>query len=137
MECREYSCRVLVLDTAAFLAALPLQIYNAILYTVPAVIDEVKDYESRARLEFASIANRFRIEIPEATYIKKAIEVAKGLRALEKLSTADLQVLALALKLVDSGLNPIVMTDDYVLQHILKSIGISFRAVKTMGIGTS
>ncbi|MEM4952421.1 MAG: hypothetical protein QXV81_09195, partial [Ignisphaera sp.] len=58
------SSKVLVLDTAAFLAAIPLQLYNTILYTVPAVIDEVKDYESRARLELASIVGRFHIEVP-------------------------------------------------------------------------
>lgn len=128
------SSKVLVLDTAAFLAAIPLQLYNTTLYTVPAVIDEVKDYESRARLELASIVGRFHIEAPEERYLKKAMEIAKELKVLEKLSVADLQVLALSLKLVDSGAKPIVLTDDYVLQRILKSIGIEFRTVKTTGI---
>lgn len=129
------SSKVLVLDTAAFLAAIPLQLYNTTLYTVPAVIDEVKDYESRARLELASLVGRFHIEVPEERYLRKAMEIAKELRVLEKLSIADLQVLALSLKLVDSGVKPIVLTDDYVLQRVLKSIGIEFRTVKTIGIG--
>lgn len=128
--------RVVVLDTAAFLAALQLQLYNITLYTAPAVIDEVKDYESRLRLEFASVAERFIVKTPEAGYVDKALEVAKKFGVLEKLSTADLQILALSLELREMGLEPTVMTDDYILQRILTSVGIRFRAVKTVGVKT-
>ncbi len=131
---KDHSSKVLVLDTAAFLAALPLQLYNITLYTVPAVINEVKDYESRIRLELASMAERFHVKTPEEKYIKEAVEIARRLKVLEKLSTADLEVLALSLELIDRGLKPIVITDDYVIQKILVSIGIDFRTVKTTGI---
>lgn len=128
------SPKVIVLDTAAFLAAVQLQLYNITLYTVPAVIDEVKDYESRVRLEFASMVERFLVKAPEAKYFSEALEMVKKLRVLEKLSTADLQVLALSLELKDRGLEPVVITDDYILQRVLIYIGIDFRAVKTMGV---
>lgn len=135
MKSGDYSSKVLVLDTAAFLTALPLQLYNITLYTVPTVVDEVKDYESRIRLELASIVERFHVKTPEEKYVKEALEIARRLKVLEKLSTADLEVLALSLELVDKGLKPIVVTDDYILQKTLVSIGIEFRTVKTIGIG--
>jgi len=136
-RCRESNLKVFILDTAAFLVALPLQIYDVELYTVPAVVDEVKDYESRTRLEFAAIVDRFHVEMPEDKYFKKAVEIAKRFKAMDKLSMADMQVLALALKLRDCGLKPIVVTDDYTLQRILTYIGIDFKPVKTIGIKSS
>jgi UPF0271 protein len=43
-------------------------------------------------------------------------------------------VIALALTIERDGMNPIVVTDDYSIQNVLKIMGISYRSVLTKGI---
>ncbi|HEX69286.1 MAG TPA: hypothetical protein ENG10_03210, partial [Candidatus Bathyarchaeota archaeon] len=42
------------------------------------------------------------------------------------LSQADIEVLALALQLKNSGENPTVVTDDYSMQNVANKLGIEF-----------
>ncbi len=126
--------KVFVLDTAAFLAALPLHIYGYRMYTTPSVINEVRDSESVARLEISIDINRIEIASPSIRSISKAVEVSKKLGLLASLSNTDIDIIALALELQGQGLKPVVFTDDYDIQKVLRSIGIEFRSVKTMGI---
>lgn len=126
---------VYIFDTAAFLSALQLYIYSGDIVTTPNVIQEVKDSDSVLRLELASIAERFRVEIPELRYLEEVRGIARKRKLLEKLSQTDLEVIALALQYKDRGFKPIVFTDDYDIQLMLRSVGIEFKPVKTMGIG--
>lgn len=125
---------VLILDTAAFISATHLHIYDRPLYTTPSVLDEVKDSESVQRLSLSQSIDRIIVVEPSKEYIEKALNLAKKFRVLDKLSKTDLDVLALALQLVSEGYDVTVLTDDYVLQRILKSIGIAFKPVKTIGV---
>ncbi|MDK6028432.1 DNA-binding protein [Ignisphaera sp. 4213-co] len=132
---QDYTYRkVLILDTAAFIAAAPLYLYDKLLYTTPSVINEVKDSESVQRLMLAQAVDRLIIEEPSKEFIKKAVDAAKRLKIFDKLSKTDIDVLALALQLLSKGFNVTVLTDDYDLQKVLKSMGIDFKAVKTIGI---
>ncbi|MEL9939408.1 MAG: DNA-binding protein [Ignisphaera sp.] len=126
--------RVLLLDTAAFISATHLYVYDRLLYTTPSVLDEVKDFESVQRLSLSQSADRIVIVEPSKEYIEKALSLARKFGALDKLSRTDLEVLALALQLVSEGYDVTVLTDDYDLQKILKGIGIEFKPIKTIGI---
>ncbi|ADM28096.1 Nucleotide binding protein PINc [Ignisphaera aggregans DSM 17230] len=126
--------KVLVLDTAAFLAALPLHIYGYKMYTTPSVINEVRDSESVTRLEISIDIDRIEIVSPSTRSISRAVEISKRLGLYNLLSKTDIEVIALALELREQGLKPVVLTDDYDIQILLRSIGIEFRSVKTMGI---
>lgn len=125
---------VYVFDTAAFLSALQLHIYEGTIVTTPSVVQEVKDSESVLKLEIALTVERFRIESPERKYVEKVKNIAKNVKLLDKLSQTDVDVIALALQYKDKGFKPLVFTDDYDVQAVLKLIGVEFRSVKNVGI---
>jgi len=131
---RSICSKVFVLDTAAFLAALPLHIYGYKMYTTPSVINEVRDSESVIRLEISIDIDRIEIVSPSTRSISRVVEISKRLGLYNFLSKTDIEVIALALELREQGLKPVVLTDDYDIQILLRSIGIEFRSVKTMGI---
>ncbi len=125
--------RVYVLDTTAFLAALPLML-NARMYTVPRVIEEVRDPESRARLETALSLGRVEVVEPRECYRWRARRAAVKHGLHGSLSDTDVDVAALALQLRDEGFEPITVTDDYALQNLLANLGLAFQALRTRGI---
>lgn len=125
---------VYIFDTAAFLSALQLYIYRGEIITTPSVIQEVIDNESIAKLDIAVVVNRFKVEQPSAIFIEKIKTIAKNLNIYEKLSKTDVEILALAIEYRLRGFKPIVFTDDYDMQKILKYLNIEFKSIKNMGI---
>lgn len=135
----EYRCAnsnndVYIFDTAAFLSSLQLYVYKGEIITTSSVVQEVKDSESVFRLEIASIIKRFKVETPSTEFIEIARLIAKKMGLLDKLSQTDIEVLALAIQYRDRGFKPIVLTDDYDVQKILKALKIAFKPVKSIGI---
>jgi len=125
---------VYIFDTAAFLSALQLYIYGGEIVAPPAVVQEVKDSESVSRLEIALTVDRFRVEEPSRQSVEKAMRAALSIGLSDKLSQADLEVVALALEYRSRGYRPVVFTDDYDVQRVLKSVGIEYKPVKNLGI---
>ncbi|MEM1645749.1 MAG: hypothetical protein QXL96_07780 [Ignisphaera sp.] len=125
---------ICIFDTAAFLSSLQLYIYVGDIVTTPSVVQEVKDSESASRLEIALSIGRFKVETPPPEYVEKAKNIAKNMRVLDKLSQTDIDVLALALRCRDQGFKPVVFTDDYDIQKILKNLGIEYKPVKNLSI---
>ena len=96
--------RAFVLDTAAFLSGLPLALAEECIYTTPDVIEEVRDQESRTRLEISLESKRVLVVEPSK---KTAVSVdVKGL------SPTDLSVLYLALECKMQGVREVVMVTD-------------------------
>ncbi|MEM1526874.1 MAG: nucleotide-binding protein [Ignisphaera sp.] len=125
---------ICIFDTAAFLSSLQLHVYVGDIVTTPSVVQEVKDSESASRLEIALSIGRFKVEAPLPEYVEKARDIARNMKLLDKLSQTDIDVLALTLKYRNEGFKPMVFTDDYDIQRILKSLGIDFKPVKNLGI---
>jgi len=134
MQGSPHKKKALVLDTAAFLAALQLLMYGIDLYTPRSVVEEVKDFESVQRFQLSESIERVKVEDPKHSFVSKAVEVARRHGVLERLSNTDLDVLALALQLSSQGYDVVVLTDDYVLQRILIELGLGFMPVKTRGV---
>ena len=126
--------RIIVLDTAAFLARLQLSLYGVELVTTPSVIEEVKDFESRLGLELSLEVSRVSVEEPSAEAIDRARRAASELGVLERLSRTDLEVLALALDKARSGAEVAIATDDYSVQNVATYLGLRFLPIKTRGI---
>ena len=126
---REKGCsdRVLVLDTAAFLAGLQLYFSNECLYTTPDVLEEVKDHESKEKLEMAISLGRIIVLEPRET-----INIERKVR--KRLSDTDISVIKLSLYLKRTGKDVVVVTDDYTLQKVLKEFGLEYMSVKTIGV---
>ncbi len=116
----------IIMDTAGFLAGLE----NAFprVYTTEEVIQEVKDSFSRQNLNMAISSGKISIFKPKQSSVKEAMNYIRQVRD-NTLSKADVSILALALELRPC----LVLTDDFSLQNVLKSMGIEYRSVKAKG----
>ena len=131
-ECIEYGGEVPVLDTAAFLASIQLGIVSSIYYTTSKVIEEVRDRESRSRLDLAISSGKIKVRDPEKAYIRKAVSLIERIdpRLINALSDADLSVIALSLELRDRGCDPVLFTDDMVIHRVCRDLGLRTVGVK-------
>lgn len=125
---------VYVLDTSTLLAGIQLMLEGR-MYVTSKVVGEVIDSENRSKLELAINLGRVEVVEPSDRYIKLARRAALKLGEHASLSDADISVAALALELKDKGYKVIVLTDDYALQNLLKSLGIECKGYRTQGIG--
>ncbi len=126
--------RAIVLDTAGFLARIQLHIYGVELYTVPRVVEEVKDATSVEGLEISQLIERVAVVEPRREFVDRVKMLAQQVGSMHKLSSTDIDVAALALQLKSEGYEVTVVTDDYTLQNLLAHLGIKFMAIKYRGI---
>lgn len=122
-----------VADTSAFLAGLP-QYLPVKVFTVASVISEIRDRESRLILE--RVRSIDRIEVVDITRedLELARRAAMGVGLLPKLSSTDLEVVALAIKLKGMGYRVVVASDDYSVQNVVLWLGLPVLPVRTLGI---
>ncbi len=109
-----------VIDTAIFIQGVDVEGV-----TTPKVVEEVKDPESKLFLEGLISAGKVRVLEPSRESVETVKDAAKKTGELNELSEADVEVLALAYEL-----KGILLTDDYNLQNIAKTLGIEFRTLK-------
>ncbi len=125
--------KVPILDTAAVITKIVLQLPTK-QYTVPQVINEVRDRESLEALESAQTTGKLIIKNPSQESLVEAARAAEKIGEKLSLSETDLAVMALALDFKKEGFEPIIYTDDYSLQNLAKSLGIGFHPIRTRGI---
>ncbi|WP_297505967.1 type II toxin-antitoxin system VapC family toxin [Thermococcus sp.] len=112
--------RVRVIDAAIFIQGVDVEGV-----TTPKVVEEVKDPESRLFLEGLISAGKVRILAPSRESIEVIKDAARRTGELNELSEADIEVLALAYEL-----KGVLLTDDYNLQNISKTLGLEFKTLK-------
>ncbi len=128
--------KIIILDTSALLAKyhLILPAINTEILTTPSVVEEVRDIENREALQLGLELSRIKPVEPSPKAREKTYTEAKKHRLHGKLSSTDLDVAALALQLKQEGFDTLVITDDYALQKLLYSMGVSFKPLRTRGI---
>ena len=83
----------------------------------------------------AAVENRkLRVRTPKISSLRKVKEASESVGDVRYLSEADMQVLALALELKSTGLDPLIVTDDYSIQNVANQIGVNFTSLMTYGI---
>ncbi|ASI98965.1 type II toxin-antitoxin system VapC family toxin [Thermococcus celer] len=112
--------KVQVIDAAIFIQGMDVEGV-----TTPKVIDEVKDPESRLFLEGLISAGKVKVLQPSEESIRAVREAARRTGELNELSEADLEVLALAYEV-----GGVLLTDDYNLQNIARTLGMEFKTLK-------
>jgi len=103
-------------------------------YTVPAVLDEVRDRSARIRINTAIDLGVLRVVQPTEESRLKVIEQSTQLGDIGQVSTTDIDVLALTLDLLSSGRRCFLVTDDYSVQNIAHQMEIPYRPLSTRGI---
>ncbi|ABN69827.1 Nucleotide binding protein, PINc [Staphylothermus marinus F1] len=126
----------IVFDTSAFLAKYHLQLprYIVKIYTVPRVVDEVRDQENKEALELGIETKMIEVIEPREDFRRKTIIKARKIGEHVSLSKTDIDVAALSLQLKTIHDKVIVFTDDYSLQNLLYHMGIPFKPLRTKGI---
>lgn len=125
---------IVVLDSSAIFTGLP-QYLPARYVTTESVVAEILDTHSRQVFENLVSANRIEVRPISKTYRSKAVEKARDVGLLSKLSDTDIDLLALAMEIRDNTKTSIIVaTDDYALQNILLLEGFYVLPTKTSGI---
>jgi len=103
-------------------------------YVTASVITEIKDLKSKITLERAIEDGSITIMEPDQIDIKSVSDVIKKSGDVLRLSSIDIKLVALGFKLKRESKNPLIVTDDYSMQNVLKIVGIPYRSVLTEGI---
>ena len=118
-----------VLDASAFYAGIP---FNSQIecYTTPLIYDEIKhikkDHDALALLVETK---RLKIIEPEKKYKDHVTKIAKTTGDLPQLSKEDISSIALCYQL-----NGELITDDFAISNVSKSLGLKVTSIMTSGI---
>lgn len=123
------------MDTSAFIAGFDPLAITDVVYTVPAVGQElVSSSIVYTRFKTAVESGKLQMRIPSAFSLGRVKESSRVVGDVLFLSEVDSQVLALALELKSSGDNPLIVTDDYSIQNVANQLGLEFAPLMTFGI---
>ncbi len=98
--------------------------------TIPEVVDEIKDENSRLYLSLREV----RVEEASEESLKEVMNVAKRTGDIHKLSNTDLKLIAKALDEVKMGNEAVIVTDDYSIQNVATVLGVEIEKVIQPGI---
>jgi UPF0271 protein len=127
--------RALVLDTSAFVAGYDPFSVSVEQVTTPKVEEEIKrNSMNKLRFETAVENGRVKVKAPSQEFVNQIKASSCKLGDSFKLSETDIELLALALEMKDTGYNPQIISDDYSIQNVAKQLGIEFSALATFGI---
>jgi len=115
----------LVLDSSAVLTG---RQFPGELLTVPSVLEEVRRHGMGVQLE-AFLETHVRVATPTPEAVARVREASEATGDAHRLSPTDIELSALAL---ESGAT--LVTDDYSIQNIARSLGIPFEPVLERGI---
>jgi len=126
------SDNVYVLDASAIIGGFSSK--ESQNFITASVISEIKDFKSKLYLESAIEDGSITIIEPESVDIKNVSDIIIKSGDVLRLSDVDKNLVALAFKLKREHKNPLVVTDDYSMQNVLKIVGMPYRSVLTEGI---
>ena len=108
-----------VLDTSAFIYLNDFSKFEEIL-TVPEVLEEAKDRVSILKIS----ATKIKLKEPNLNSIMDVTKAAKETGDLDRLSSTDIKILALA-----KSTGSIIITDDYSIQNVAEKIKIPYLSI--------
>ena len=126
------SDNVYVLDASAIIGGFSSK--KSQNFITATVISEIKDFKSKLYLESAIGNGSITIMEPESVDIENVSNIIIKSGDVLRLSDVDKNLVALAFKLKREHKNPLVVTDDYSMQNVLKIVGMPYRSVLTEGI---
>ena len=120
--------KVFIIDTSAILSGKPINLENARFVTTPAISKEFspggRDYRNFQFL----LEKGLDIFSPSQESINKIKETSKDTGDKDRLSSADIEILALAIDInKDASKEAIILTDDYSIQNVAHTLKIKFQ----------
>ena len=125
---------VYIIDTSAILSGKHLPTESSVLITTPGVDGELqpggKDYRRYSLLKEQGLE----IRSPTSNALQKVKQTASSTGDNQRVSSTDLEVLALAYDFLQSGKKIILLTDDYSMQNLADTLQIPFLSIAQQGI---
>ena len=120
--------KVFIIDTSVILSGKPINLENAKFVTTPAISKEFspggRDYRNFQFL----LEKGLDIHSPSQESIDKIKEASKETGDINRLSVADIEILALAIDINrDNSKEAIILTDDYSIQNVAYTLKIKFQ----------
>lgn len=126
--------RIFIVDTTIILYGNinRLSMHEKVIST-GAILEEIRSKFPRFRLQILKENPNFSTLQPDHQSLEHAKVIAEktGTRGL---SRADCSIIAIAFQLKERGYKPMVLTDDYAIQNVLKSAGLPYKPFTTSGI---
>jgi len=124
-----------ILDTSAILSGKPINLDNVSLVTPPGISNELKPGGRDHRLFQFLIERGLTIQSPTKKSIDKIKNISSKTGDSSRLSTTDIEILALALDISkDDEKEAIILTDDYSIQNVAHVLKIKFETISQSGI---
>lgn len=127
--------KIIVLDASAIINGYNplLMIGNRQVISVD-TLNEIIQEEKKKIIEEALELKRLEKIDPEEKFVMKAEEIARETNDIKYLSKSDISTIALALELKEKGFEPIIVTDDFSIQNVIKFLGLKYTPIATRGI---
>ena len=127
--------QIFIIDTSAILSGIPINLEDEDIVTVSSVSNELtpggRDYQLFQYLKQKGL------EVISASKqsIKEIHKVADKTGDKDRLSSTDIEILALALDInKDTKKNAVILTDDYSIQNLAHTLHITFQKFSQKGI---
>ncbi len=126
---------VFIIDTSAILSGKPIELGEASMITAPAASEELKPGGRDYRTFQFLIEKGLSIIAPSKESIDIIQKTAEETGDFNRLSTADIEILALALDInKDEDAKAIILTDDYSIQNVASTLNIKYQSFSQKGI---
>lgn len=133
---------ILVFDTNIFLLGTNINLNNAIIYTTPSIIEEIKverylekNRNILNRIQVAQTNEKLIIKTPSSYFLEKVEKHSKFTGDARALSRADKDLIALTIELIETqNENVILYTNDYSMENVCFQMNIPFSPFKKEGI---
>jgi UPF0271 protein len=127
--------QIFIIDTSAILSGKPINLDNANMITTPSISKELtsggRDYRIFQFLKEKGLT----IQSASKKSINKIKKIADETGDEERLSSADFEILALALDInKNDDEEAVILTDDYSIQNVANTLNIEFRGFSQRGI---
>ena len=124
----------IILDTSVFLSGIPIDFKDSELITTQSVSNELKPGGKDYRNFQFQIDKGLIILSPSQISIDNVKEAAKKSGDITRLSNTDIDLIALALDLINEKKEVTIITDDYSIQNISDILNISYKSINQVGI---
>ena len=131
METQTIDSKIYVLDTGVFLSPRNQNYLDKLCMTTHHVVGELKTMEAQITLDIF-LKQGLIITEPSDDVVEKVKKLAEENH--EKVSMADISVVALARELKERGKQVVVVSDDYAVQNLCSFFGIDYAGVEKKGI---
>lgn len=123
--------KILILDSTVFLEGYARLFTDKQIVTTNHVLEEVRSGKAQIELDLL-LKSGLAIKDPKHESVEEVL--ARREKTQDKMSRADISIVALALEFKSAGKPIVVVSDDYAVQNLCRSFGIEFLSVSKPGI---